>query len=32
MKNGLNLNLNMDEHILQALREDVTSEDITTNA
>lgn len=32
MMNGLNLNLNMDEHILQALREDVTSEDITTNA
>ncbi|MGN1031557.1 MAG: carboxylating nicotinate-nucleotide diphosphorylase [Butyricicoccaceae bacterium] len=32
MNNGLNLNLNMDEHIMQALREDVTSEDITTNA
>lgn len=32
MDNKITMRLNMDELILQALREDITSEDITTNA
>ena len=32
MNNPITMKLNADELILQALREDITSEDITTNA
>jgi nicotinate-nucleotide pyrophosphorylase (carboxylating) len=32
MINGVNLKVNIDEYILSALREDITSEDVTTNA
>ncbi|WP_294578810.1 carboxylating nicotinate-nucleotide diphosphorylase [uncultured Thomasclavelia sp.] len=32
MINGVNLKVNIDEYILNALKEDITSEDVTTNA
>ena len=32
MNNGATIKINVDEAILSALREDVTSEDISTNA
>lgn len=32
MINGVNMTINIDEYILNALREDITSEDVTTNA
>ena len=32
MINGVNLKVNIDEYILSALKEDITSEDVTTNA
>lgn len=32
MISGITMKLNMDEYILNALREDITSEDVTTNA
>lgn len=32
MLNGVTMKLNVDEYILSALREDITSEDVTTNA
>lgn len=32
MINGVNLKINIDEYILNALKEDITSEDVTTNA
>ena len=32
MKEQISMKLNMDNLIMQALREDITSEDITTNA
>lgn len=32
MINGVNIRINIDEYILNALREDVTGEDVTTNA
>ncbi|MBQ2744386.1 MAG: carboxylating nicotinate-nucleotide diphosphorylase [Lachnospiraceae bacterium] len=32
MLNGVTLKINVDEYILNALREDITSEDVTTNA
>lgn len=32
MLNGVTMRLNVDEYILSALREDITSEDVTTNA
>ena len=32
MINGVNLKINIDEYILSALKEDITSEDVTTNA
>jgi len=32
MINGVNMKINIDEYILNALKEDITSEDVTTNA
>lgn len=32
MINGVNMTINIDEYILNALKEDITSEDVTTNA
>lgn len=32
MINGVNLKVNIDDYILNALKEDITSEDVTTNA
>ncbi|PXV85669.1 nicotinate-nucleotide pyrophosphorylase [carboxylating] [Lachnotalea glycerini] len=32
MINGVNLKVNIDEYLLNALREDITNEDVTTNA
>lgn len=32
MNNSITMKLNADELILQALREDISSEDVTTNA
>lgn len=32
MINGVNLKINIDEYLLNALKEDITSEDVTTNA
>ena len=32
MLNGVTMKINVDEYILNALREDITSEDVTTNA
>ena len=32
MINGVNIKVNIDEYILNALKEDITSEDVTTNA
>ena len=32
MINGVTMKINVDEYILNALREDITSEDVTTNA
>ena len=32
MINGVNLKVNIDQYILNALQEDITSEDVTTNA
>lgn len=32
MRNGVTFKLNLDEYILHALREDITSEDVSTNA
>lgn len=32
MNNNITMTLNADELILQALREDISSEDVTTNA
>lgn len=32
MINGVNMKVNIDEYILNALKEDITSEDVTTNA
>ena len=31
MINGVNLKVNIDDYILNALKEDITSEDVTTN-
>ena len=32
MINGVNLKVNIDDYILSALKEDITSDDVTTNA
>ena len=32
MLNGVTMKINIDEYILNALKEDITSEDVTTNA
>lgn len=32
MKNGVTFRVNLDEYLLRALKEDITSEDVTTNA
>lgn len=32
MQNGVTMKINVDEYLLRALREDITSEDVTTNA
>ena len=32
MINGVNMQVNIDKYIINALREDITSEDVTTNA
>ena len=32
MINGVTMKINIDEYILNALKEDITSEDVTTNA
>ena len=32
MINGVTMTINIDEYILNALKEDITSEDVTTNA
>ena len=32
MINGVTMKINIDEYLLNALKEDITSEDVTTNA
>ena len=32
MLNGVTMKINVDDYILNALKEDITSEDVTTNA